>query len=132
MNQRLIFPSYILAIILAVAIALSAFGAHGLKAILSADRLESFQTATHYLLIQTALVFVLSEVWKHKMPFRGLNLVLIGTLAFSVSIFLLIWFKQMAWPYLFLVPITPIGGTLMIIGWLMVALALYKYERAKS
>jgi len=122
MKKHLLFPRKYLVIIIALSIGLSAFGAHGLKSILVADQLESFKTATSYLLIQTALVLILSQLWKESLTtWIGLNLVQVGVLLFSVSIYVLLLFKNMDYSYMFLVPITPIGGSLMILGWILVA-----------
>lgn len=109
---------------IAVAIALSAFGAHGLKGKLLPTQLESYHTACQYLLLQSIACLLLLLI-KPELSF-SIRFIFTGTLCFSVSIFLLLWFKNIHIPYGYLVPITPIGGTLMIIGWILAGIKLVK------
>lgn len=110
------------ALLLFFGVMLGAFGAHGLPTLVSADRLpkalELWQTATLYLFIHALGLLVVSVLmafnWCKKYVAYCL---LIGTLIFSSTLYL-IAIGAPKW----LGAITPIGGTLMMIGWLLLAI----------
>lgn len=104
-----------------IAIVLGAFGAHGLKKHLLPEQLISFETGVKYLIYHGLFLLVLAKF--DFIPSAALNsiywLIVVGILFFSGSIFLLtteslIGFsiKKIAW-------ITPIGGSLLIIAWIL-------------
>ena len=98
-----------------LAVVAGAFGAHGLKARLTPDQLESWSTAAQYHLLHSVVLLALalyatSSGKTIKVP---AGLFSAGMLLFSGSIYLLLLTK-MRW----LGPITPIGGLLLILGWL--------------
>jgi uncharacterized membrane protein YgdD (TMEM256/DUF423 family) len=98
-----------------VAVLLGAFAAHGLKEVLSASSLASWQTGVTYQMTH-ALVLLLIGLWLRQ---GGSNLVkvagvlfAIGVLVFSGSIYALV-LLQVSW----LGPVTPLGGLCLIAGW---------------
>lgn len=107
----------------AVAVALGAFGAHGLRQRLSPDRLAVFETAVRYQLIHAlALLFsgyatgnLLHNTWIVASGW----FFLLGTLIFSGSLYLLVFTGRRAWG-----AVTPVGGLAFIFGWLCLALAV--------
>lgn len=108
-----------------VAIALGAFGAHGLKDILAAhDTTATWATASHYHLVHAVVLLVLAlhgtegrgVVWRRA--WCGL---LAGTLIFSGSLYVLS-VTGIKW----LGAITPIGGLLLLAGWAMLAISAGK------
>lgn len=103
----------------AVAVAAGAFGAHGLKARLSPDLLEIFETGARYHLMHAlALMGVaLLGLAQPKASIGGpAGALLIGTVIFSGSLYLLA-LTGTRW----LGAITPIGGTAFLIGWIWLA-----------
>jgi uncharacterized membrane protein YgdD (TMEM256/DUF423 family) len=106
-----------------LAVAMGAFGAHGLK-----DRLESlaqaanFQTAAHYhmycalALVSLGLLSLLGRTGT-SVAVAGWSF-LLGSLIFSGSLYVLS-LTGLRW----LGAITPIGGVLMLIGWAALAVA---------
>jgi uncharacterized membrane protein YgdD (TMEM256/DUF423 family) len=62
-----------------------------------------------------------------KTAFR---LLVIGLIIFSGSLYLLTAFKLMGWSYAWIGPITPIGGTLLIMGWAWLGYSILKGERS--
>lgn len=96
-----------------VGIIAGAFGAHALSTILTPESLASWQTASHYLLAMGCALLGASAQGQTL----GLNWVALGTTLFSFSIYGLILAKVWGMPVSFLGPITPIGGALMIGGW---------------
>lgn len=97
---------------------MGALGAHALKDVLNAVRLESWDTACLYMLVMgAALVGAPASEQGHR---RALNMVLVGTWLFSGSIVGLVALGTMEVGASFravLGPATPIGGVLMIGGW---------------
>src|SRR5258708_11560060 len=98
-----------------LAVALGAFGAHGLKAILEANgQVQTWQTAAHYHLVHAVVLLVLalrSTVARGPFLFFGAGIVI-----FSGSLYLLAMTNE-RW----LGAITPIGGLCLLLGWLALA-----------
>lgn len=108
------------AIAAALGVAIGAFGAHGLKPMLMATgRLETFETAVKYHFYH-ALGMLILAIWAkisgQETMIRAGWLLLAGTCIFSGSLYALC-LLQINW----LGAITPIGGVLMIIGWVYAA-----------
>ena len=108
----------------ALAVMLGAFGAHGLKARVDAQLLAVWQTASEYHFYH-ALGLLLVGLLAKQFSAAGIVtsgwIMLAGTLVFSGSLYLLVLTGQ-RW----LGAITPLGGTALIIAWLMLAWSLYK------
>lgn len=108
----------------ALAVVLGAFGAHGLRQVLTAAQLSTFETGVRYQMYHALALLVLPALhayadprWLHR---AGVALVL-GTTLFSGSLYILV-LLQAAWAG----PITPIGGVFFILGWLGLLIALCK------
>jgi uncharacterized membrane protein YgdD (TMEM256/DUF423 family) len=115
--------SFILAGILFVflGIFLGAFAAHGLStAGLEQGKIESFKVGVDYLFYSgfgMMIIGGLRERFDFMMKFH-FRMILFGTILFSGSIFILAVAPLIDWELgKFLGPITPIGGTMMILGW---------------
>ena len=94
-----------------LAVALGAFGAHAIKALLAQNDMTGvWQTATFYHFIHAVVLFVLAE----RKPFATGPwwCFLIGILLFSGSLYLLA-----ATDARWLGAITPLGGVGFLIGW---------------
>ena len=99
----------------AVAVAAGAFGAHGLKEQVSAERLIVWATATRYLMWHTLALFAVALTQDELQPWHWvMRAWLAGSLIFSGSLFLLVITDQ-SW----LGAITPAGGLLMVTGWIL-------------
>lgn len=114
--------------LLAFAIVLGAFGAHGLKNWVSIEKIESFKTGVLYHLIMTlALMLVRFSSGFNASHLSAFRLVFYGLVMFSGSIYLLVFNAIFQLPInAFLGPITPIGGVLMIAGWSMLGWSYFK------
>ena len=100
-----------------LAVAIGAFGAHALKDILLANQRESvFELANRYQFYHGLTLLVLAALYQNISSVKSPNLIAtlmtLGVLIFSVSLYLLA-ITNVTW----LGAITPIGGTLMIVGW---------------
>jgi uncharacterized membrane protein YgdD (TMEM256/DUF423 family) len=112
MNRSVLLAGSLLA---ALGVGLGAFGAHGLRRILDATELGWWHTAVQY---QMWHAIGLVGLGAGKSGAVGLpaGLLVLGTLIFSGSLYLMA-LTGMRW----LGMVTPLGGTLMIAGWLLVA-----------
>jgi uncharacterized membrane protein YgdD (TMEM256/DUF423 family) len=103
----------------ALGVGLGAFGAHGLKSVVTAERLAVFETGVRYQMYHAlgllALAWAISR-WPERRLAPAAWLLLFGTVVFSGSLYLLVltgtgWFGA----------ITPLGGVALIAGWALVA-----------
>ena len=96
-------------------VALGAFGAHGLKTLMSAEQQAWFRTGNLYLGIH-AMAIIFCGILHHLFLTRSIAmsgwLFLTGILIFSGTLFLM----ALGGPR-WLGAVTPIGGTLFLIGW---------------
>lgn len=107
-----------------LAVGLGAFGAHGLKNSLSADMLAVYHTAVDYQMWHAiGLLFI--GLLSLQMPSKTLRLsgwfMFAGILIFSGSLYTLSLSGIKI-----LGAITPIGGALFLIAWIMLAYASFK------
>ncbi len=122
-------PSKILATagtLMAIAIALGAFGAHALKDILSPERLQTWETAVQYQAWNSLGIIGMVLVGKTFMVDIKAStiLLLIGILIFSGSLYTLC-LSDISW----LGAITPIGGILFIVGWSLFGWKLFVLKK---
>ena len=105
-----------------LAVALGAFGAHGLKSRLSTARLENYETAVRYQMyhaLALLAVFFAARQWPASaLPTLAGWLFVAGTLLFSGSLYLLVFTGNRRWG-----AVTPLGGLAFIAGWVCLALA---------
>ena len=108
------------AIMLAIGVACGAFGAHGLKSIISPEYLLIWEKAVFYQLLHSLGALVLSSSAFGEITLRRrlliANVLLGSSIIFSGSLYLLV-LLNMKW----LGAITPIGGSGFILGWLLLA-----------
>jgi len=118
------------AVLAAIAVALGAFGAHGLKKIVSAETVQIFQTGVQYQMYH-ALALILAGFLYEKFSPRLVKtagiLFLIGIILFSGSLFVLTAGKAAENTAFDRVGIiTPVGGLAFIGGWLLLFVAAIK------
>jgi uncharacterized membrane protein YgdD (TMEM256/DUF423 family) len=104
-----------------LSVILGAFGAHALKKILSVERLESFETGVRYQMYAAFFLLIVGYILKFDTSSqKWISILMIaGTLLFSFSIYGLSMQDYFGMNLKFLGPITPLGGLLMIVSWLM-------------
>lgn len=103
------------------AVVLGAFGAHLLEDLLSTDALRSFEVGVRYQFYHgLALLFLSLAPLSKKLIARTSILFILGIILFSSSIYLLSlasMYGDTGLPAI-LGPITPIGGLMLILGWI--------------
>ena len=102
-----------------IGLLLGALGSHYFKNILSTNALESFEVGLKYLIYQGLGLLLLSglEFMTQKQKKLLYYLLVGGTLVFSGSIFILSFKSLLPFSVSFLGPLTPIGGTALIVAW---------------
>ena len=109
---------------MALAVAIGAFGAHGLKSKVSNEDLIIFETGVRYHIYHSIALIILGLVI-YTIPNLKLSMIgylfTSGILLFSGSLYLLVltnlrWFGA----------ITPIGGLCFIFGWILLAIKVFK------
>ena len=112
------------------AVALGAFGSHGLRARLTPDMLDVFQTAISYQFYHS-LAWLAVVLLSLQQPSRWLRL---GGLCFGAGILLfcgslyILALSGMRW----LGAITPLGGLAFLAGWLFLGLAASRFSALKQ
>ncbi len=117
-------------IFIVLGIILGAMGAHYLETIgITEEKIKSFATGTSYLFYNGIGALAIGGV-AHKFDFKlslQYKFILWGTILFSGSIFALVLLPVAGIQInKFIGPVTPLGGLIMIIGWLTL---LIKYLR---
>jgi uncharacterized membrane protein YgdD (TMEM256/DUF423 family) len=109
-----------------LAVALGAFGAHGLKDTLTPEMMEIFKTGVFYHLIHSVVILVIGLTGNKKF-FSSALMFSTGIILFSFSLYLysLTSIKTFAM-------ITPIGGVSFLTGWLMVIFAGISISKKKT
>lgn len=113
------------ALLMAVAIAMGAFGAHALKSLLAAKDIAVYETAIFY--------FLLHALALAAIPFRqgSARLLVLGMLLFSGSLILL---STRSWHHIdvaWLGPVTPLGGLCLMAAWVWHAIQLFVSKTEK-
>ncbi|MFD1293758.1 DUF423 domain-containing protein [Lutibacter holmesii] len=114
----------VIAFLGAITIVLGAFGAHSLEKILSETALKSFETAVRYQMYHVLMLLVVNSlaIVSNKSKKIISTIILFGIACFSGSIYAIafgveakqIWF------------ITPFGGLLLIVGWIVLGISCLK------
>jgi len=106
-------------------VALGAFGAHALRARLTEQLLNTWETAVQYHLVHALGLLVVGLTLLHSGPAPLLRwsagLMLAGMVLFSGSLYLLC-LSGVRW----LGAITPLGGTALLIAWVLFAVAVWR------
>lgn len=108
----------------ALGIILGAFGAHALKKIFSDDQLKNFETGVKYQMYHALLLVILGFNIQLITQYQNLIYYALtwGILLFSFSIYGLCISSALNKKLKFLGPITPIGGLLLLLGWILLIL----------
>lgn len=111
----------------ALAVATGAFGAHGLKPLLTEYQLSIYEKAVHYQFYHTLAILVAALLMKGNENNRYLRLsgwfFTAGILCFSGSLYLLACRDILTVPTGILGQVTPLGGVFFIAGWVLLLLS---------
>ena len=109
-----------------LAVALGAFGAHGLHDVLEKNaRLATWETAVLYHLTHAVVLLVIATL--RPLRICALWLMLAGVVIFSGTLYTLA-LTNVKW----LGAITPVGGLCLLVGWLMLAFGKTQPEQDRA
>lgn len=125
MNKKLLTAGSILGLI---SIILGAFGAHGLKALVSAENIQTFETGVRYQMYHALLLLFVgsSHLIQPKTKVLIFYFTLIGIVFFSGSIYGLATNSLTSFDFTNIALITPVGGLLLILAWVMLLINFLK------
>ncbi len=114
----------------ALSVALGAFGAHGLRKVVPAETVASFETAVRYQFYHVFALVLVAIVYE-RFPERWLrwagNCFIVGIILFSGSLYLLTAMKATGSVGISGIGIiTPVGGLFFVAGWLLFFFAMLK------
>ncbi|WP_405384489.1 DUF423 domain-containing protein [Maribacter sp. LLG6340-A2] len=115
-----------------LAVVLGAFGAHGLKNLVDAEAVATFETGVRYQMYHALFLLVLGLL-PDTIPFKKAIYIctVIGIVLFSFSIYMLslnnlVDFNFKAFGFL-----TPIGGVFLIVGWALLGYGILRSNIGK-
>ncbi len=126
MNKKIIITASVFGMLAVIA---GAFGAHALKDRLTPQQLDVWHTAVQYQFYHVFALLFLSTFARSKNSLINASYLLFtfGIVFFSGSLYLACFADMMKWdlPTVIFI-LTPVGGLLFIIGWIMLGLAAYR------
>lgn len=112
-----------------IGIILGAFGAHGLKKMVSPEYINIFETAVRYQIYHVFALFAIALAPLTSKQQKSASLfILLGILLFSGSLYLLTFTEVLPFNPKIVGPVTPLGGLCFIIGWSILAFSFYKLK----
>lgn len=125
MNKTILGVGIILGV---TAIMLGAFGSHGLEKLVSTENVDTFSTGVTYqmyhalfLLFLGSMNFITAE--SKKVVFY---LIVMGVMLFSGSIYTLATNELTGFDFKKIAFLTPIGGSLLIFGWILLGIRIFR------
>ena len=114
-----------------IAIILGAFAAHGLKPLLAIEQIQTFETGVKYQMYHALFLLFLGGVHiaSEKVKRICFYLTLFGVFFFSGSIYLLATNSLTSFDFTVFGPITPVGGTLLLIAWIVLLISFFKLKK---
>ncbi|GAA0738495.1 MULTISPECIES: DUF423 domain-containing protein [Flavobacteriaceae] len=128
MNKSILITASILGIL---SIVLGAFAAHGLKSLISAEMIDTFETGVKYQMYHAILLLFVGSTTlvTQKAKKTIFYLVLVGVLFFSGSIYGLATNVLSSFDFKSIGFITPIGGLLLILSWVVLLINFLKLKK---
>ncbi|WP_418603704.1 DUF423 domain-containing protein [Hwangdonia sp.] len=116
MNRKILITASLLGL---TSVILGAFAAHGLKALISEESLQTFETGVRYQMYHAILLLFVGSTSLIAQNTKRLvfYFVLVGVIFFSGSIYGLATNPLTAFDFRTVALITPIGGLLLILAW---------------
>ncbi|MDR5589285.1 DUF423 domain-containing protein [Christiangramia sp. SM2212] len=128
MNRKFLITGAVFGLL---AVILGAFAAHGLKESISSESLNSFETGVRFQMYHAFLLLIIGS-WK-SFAEKSLNTIFylfcLGVILFSGSIYLLSTGSIIGIDFTLIALVTPLGGTLLILGWAILLLKFIKLKK---
>ena len=131
MNKKILGTAAVFGML---SVIIGAFGAHGLKPLISNDAVQSFEIGVKYQMYHALLLlFVgITTVISNKFKSIIFYLIVLGIVLFSGSIYGLSTNALTSFNFKSIAFMTPIGGTLLIASWLFLLIGALRYKRNKK
>jgi len=128
MNRRFLIAGAFFGLL---AVILGAFAAHGLKGSISVESLSSFETGVRFQMYHALLLLIIGglNLLSGKALSAVFYLICIGIILFSGSIYLLSTGSMFGIDFTPFALLTPLGGSLLIIGWIILFLKFIKLKK---
>lgn len=107
-----------------LAVAIGAFGAHGLKQFVTTKQIEVFQTGVSYQFYHVFAMFIAAYFFKkiENVEFKwSFRFFFLGVILFSGSLY-----AYVISGLKFFALITPSGGLSFLVGWILLAIGFYR------
>ena len=127
MNKKILFTGAVFGLL---GIVFGAFGAHGLKALISVDAIQSFETGVRYQMYHAILLLIVgySTYLESKIKNGVFYLVLFGIILFSGYIYSLATNDLTSFDFKRIAFITPLGGLLLILSWVVLLIGIVRHK----
>jgi len=125
MNKTILITAAILGL---TSVIFGAFGAHGLKELISIEAQQTFETGVRYQMYHAILLLFVGSTNLIQQKFKRIiyYLVIVGLMFFSGSIYGLATNLLTSFDFKTVALITPIGGLLLISAWFLLFLNFLK------
>ena len=130
MNKKILITASVFGVI---SVLLGAFAAHGLEKVLDRDAIDSFQVGVRYQMYHAILLlFIGSTSYISQKSKRILFYVILsGIILFSGSVYGLATNDLSSFDFGQIAFLTPIGGLLLIISWIVLLMSFLKLKEDK-
>ena len=127
MNRKILISASVIGLI---SILLGAFGAHGLKTLISEKSILSFETGVRYQMYHALMLLFIggTTFFSEAIKKRVFSFVIIGVVLFSGSIYLLSINELVPFDFKKIGFLTPIGGLFLIVAWSIMITGFIKYK----
>ncbi len=126
MNRTIFLTGVVLG---TLAIIFGAFGAHGLEKLVDSHAIQTYGTGVRYQMYQSLFLMILGSMKSIPTEHKKwvFYLIVMGTLSFSGSIYLLATNALTSFDFKSIGFLTPIGGAFQIFGWLLLGYRTFKH-----
>jgi len=127
MNKKILVTGAFIGVL---GIILGAFASHGLKELITKEAQQSFETGVRYQMYHAFVLLLIGSTsfLKEKPKKIIFVLLFLGVFLFSGSIYGLSTNELTAFDFKSIALITPVGGLLLILGWLIMLINLLKMK----
>ena len=127
MNKSILITATVLGVL---SVILGAFAAHGLKKLISPEALNTFETGVKYQMYHALFLLFVGSTTYISCGFISaiFYLVIVGVVFFSGSIYGLATNSLSSFDFKKIAFITPIGGLLLILSWMVLLFNFIKFK----
>ena len=131
MNKKIVVAAAVFGML---SVIIGAFGAHGLKPLISSDSIQSFETGVKYQMYHALMLLLIgsTSIISNKLKSIIFYLIVFGIILFSGSIYGLSTDSLTGFNFKSLAFVTPIGGTLLIASWIFLLIGILKQKENKK